>query len=113
MRQKLLWYGLAALPFLAVAAWYGMADAASPAKAPTQAVDCCLDPTCPPGCTPECAAECLPAVKVKAAAKVEPCSPDGDCCPECCSENSKTTRTAAKATEKKYTCPPCPFCPGW
>jgi hypothetical protein len=47
-------------------------------------------------------------------AATEPCCDDG-CCPECCPLNqAKTTaRTGAKATAKKYVCPPCPFCPGW
>jgi hypothetical protein len=116
MGRKLLWSGLALLPLLAVAAWYGMgyANATSPAKPPAGKLTCCCDdPTCPPGCTPECAAECLPAAKVNTAAKAERCCPEGESCPECCAQSSKTTKAAAKAPQKKYTCPPCPFCPGW
>jgi hypothetical protein len=120
MKRKVLWSALAALPLLMAAAWVGIyhtANAATPANAPAKtvkAVDCCLDPTCPPGCSEDCPPNCCDVVSVKTTAKKtaccsegSECCPDGDCCP------TANTTAIAKATQKKYICPPCPFCPGW
>jgi hypothetical protein len=57
---------------------------ASPVVAAPAGEDCCSDPTCPPGCSP-------------------------DCPPDCCAPGSR----AGVAAKPKYTCPPCPLCPGW
>jgi hypothetical protein len=73
-------------------AFYGAIANVTPAPEPT-AADCCADPTCPPGCSDACPPDCKPA---KAS-----CCPDEDCC------------LAAKPAAKKFTYPPCLFCPGW
>jgi len=120
MKRKILWSALAALPLLVAAASFGayhIANAATPANIPAKALDCCLDPTCPPGCSEMCPPNCLTTASVKApaktAAKAACCSEESECCPDeaCCP--SASVKTTAKNTEKKYTCPPCPFCPGW
>jgi hypothetical protein len=94
-RHKCLWSLAVLVALLGLGAW-----ANSPAPAEVKqpvTVDCCTDPTC-----------CLSTVTATAPARTaaEPCCPEGDWCPECSAQTSKTT---AKA--KKYVCPPCPFCP--
>lgn len=83
-------------------------------------VDCCDDPTCPPGCCEDCPPNCkdvtakAPTTKVSAK---ESCCDDGPCCSDGCCPTSKAPATKAPVTKapegKKFTCPPCPFCPGW
>lgn len=77
----------------------------------TQAVDCCLDPTCPPGCSAQCPPDCLSSTSVSAPAQT---ASNAACCAEedCCAE-ARTSLVTATAAKKNYTCPPCPFCPGW
>jgi len=121
MKRKMLWSAVAVLPLMAVAvvfAVYHQANAAAPVQAKTvKAVDCCLDPTCPPGCSEDCPPNCCDVASVKTttktAKKTACCSEGSECCPdEACCPASTVTATA-KTPQKKYICPPCPFCPGW
>ena len=86
-------------------------------------LDCCLDPTCLPGCPEDCPPNCCDVASVKTTAKTTAtvktakktaCYSEGsECCPdEACCPASTVTATA-KTPQKKYICPPCPFCPGW
>ena len=117
MKRTMLWSALAALPLLVAAVSFGLYHTANAATAANQALDCCLEPTCPPGCSEECPPNCLSTASVetpaKTAAKTARCSEGFECCPEetCCP--SASVKSIVKTPQKKYSCPPCPFCPGW
>jgi hypothetical protein len=110
MRSKLL--ALAGLVLIAAAGTVAYAttrttEAApvAPATVAAKPADCCDDPTCPPGCDESCPPNCASVKTAK-----QSCCPDGPCCDgsDCC-ENVKAPAPAAR----KFTCPPCPFCPGF
>lgn len=133
LRSKWLFSLLAIVPLLATGAWAGSQAFGNTREVTTVVrgnpcgdstcplcetggknaakTDCCDDPTCPPGCSADCTPDCLDlkvSAKTTKTAKTE-CCPQGECCPAgaCCPATAKT------AVKKEFTCPPCPFCPGW
>ena len=111
-RRTWLMLGLALALVLAVVG--GVWAASTFTGGDSQASDCCLDPTCPPGCSVVCPPSCLTSKQAAVSTAVQSCCPSDECCSNepCCSDSTCPTSKAPSAKEQ-YTCPPCPFCPGW